>query len=438
MKRIFLSFFLLTMASVLTWQFVFSPVTNRLMDEYLDQEIDQYYGSIVQGIYNMLLEDIEVLPRDRWADYIKRRQPQFGYQLAIEPMDSLALKEKERVILNQGGTVVKKDGDLYYRRIGSSDQVVTMGPLPEFAPPMRVEVLFWSMLIANFALMTLLWSMPFWLKLRRITMAAESFGKADFSARAKVSERSALFPLAESFNDMAQKIQQLIASHKELTGAVSHELRTPISRIRFSMEMLETAGDKAERDQNILEINKDIDELDTLVSELLIYARFDRETPCLERVELPVGPWMGEISRKAGKTSPHIRIQCHVSEPDQEFKILAEPRYMSRALGNLVQNAVKYAASRVDISFEKTGSFCMIHVEDDGPGIPKANYQRIFQAFVRLDSSRNRDTGGYGMGLAIVKRIVQWHGGDVIVSKSLHGGAKFTIRWKAGNQGLRI
>ena len=433
MKRIFLSFFLFTMASVVTWQFVVAPLTFRLADEYFDREIDQYYGSLVQGIYNMLLEDIEVLPRDQWADYIKRRQPQFGYQLAIDPMDSLALKEKDQVILSQGGTVVKKDGDLYYRRIGSSDQVVTMGPLPEFVPPMRVEVLFWSMVVINFALMALIWSMPFWLKLRRISVAAESFGKADFSARAKISERSALFPLAKSFNDMAQKIQQLIASHKELTRAVSHELRTPISRIRFSMEMLETADDKEERNQNILEIHKDIDELDTLVSELLIYARFDRETPCLELVELPVGPWMEDISRKAGKTSPHIRIQCHVLEPDQEYKILVEPRYMSRALGNLVQNAVKYAASRVDIRFEKSGSFCMIHVEDDGPGVPKADYQRIFQAFVRLDSSRSRDTGGYGMGLAIVKRIVAWHGGDVIVSKPLLGGAQFTIRWQADN-----
>ena len=178
------------------------------------------------------------------------------------------------------------------------------------------------------------------------------------------------------------------------------------------MEMLETADDKEERNQNILEIHKDIDELDTLVSELLIYERFDRETPCLELVELPVGPWMKDISRKAGKTSPHIRIQCHVFEPDQEYKILAEPRYMSRALGNLVQNAVKYAASRVDVRFEKTGSFCMIHVEDDGPGVPKADYQRIFQAFVRLDSSRSRNTGGvwHGSGHCRKNRGLAWRG----------------------------
>ena len=419
------------MASVITWQFAVAPFTCRLVDEYFDQEIDQYYESLVQGVYNMLIEDIDVLPRDQWVDYIKQRQPQFGYRLVIEPIASLSLKEKDRDILNQGGTVVKKEGDLYYRRIGASDQVLTMGPLPEFEAPMRVELLFWSMVVVNFALMALLWSMPFWLKLRRIIVAAESFGKADFNARARISERSALFPLANSFNDMAQKIQQLIASHKALTSAVSHELRTPISRIRFSMEMLENAEDKEERHQNISEIRKDIDELETLVSELLIYARFDREVPNLKLSEMQVLAWMESIARKVGKALGHIRIQCHMSEPDQEYKILADPRYMSRALGNLVQNAVKYAAGRVDIRFEKTGRSYMIHVDDDGPGIPEADRRRIFQAFVRLDSSRSRDTGGHGLGLAIVKRIAVWHGGEVIVSKSLLGGARFTIKWKA-------
>jgi len=98
----------------------------------------------------------------------------------------------------------------------------------------------------------------------------------------------------------------------------------------------------------------------------------------------------------------------------QEYKILVEPRYMSRALGNLVQNAVKYAASRVDVRLEKTGSFCMIHVEDDGPGIPKADYQRIFQTFVRLDSSRSRDTGGgwHGLGHCPKNRGLAWRGGN--------------------------
>ncbi len=92
------------MASVVVLELAVAPVNNWLVDEYLDQEIDQYYRSLVKGIYLMLLEDIDVLPQEQWADYIKHRQPHFGFPLAIESMNSLALKEKKPgIFLNQGG-----------------------------------------------------------------------------------------------------------------------------------------------------------------------------------------------------------------------------------------------------------------------------------------------------------------------------------------------
>ena len=199
--------------------------------------------------------------------------------------------------MRKGNIVVEYDGELFYKRLGSSDQVITMGPFGEFEAPLRIEAIFWGMVSANFALMALIWALPFWLKLRRIGVAAEAFGKGDLTARVKMYKHSTLFPLAKSFNNMAEQIQRLISSHKELTQAVSHELRTPISRIRFGMEMLETADDEKERHKNISEVNQDVDDLDTLVSELLVYARFDREKPALNPVELPVAPLAGQYRR---------------------------------------------------------------------------------------------------------------------------------------------
>ena len=430
MKRIFFSFFLFIMVSIMIWQFAFSPVAQWLVESYFYKEVDQYYRTLVQGLYNMLLEDIEALPEDQWDRYAQRRQPQFGYRLAIDPMNTLDLTESDRVLLEHGGIVVKKDGNLYYRRLGTSDRVITMGPFKEFKFPLRTNVLIWGMLSFNFGLMALIWALPFWLKLRRISVAAEAFGKGDFGARAKVSKRSALFPMAKSFNNMAEQIQRLIGSHKELTSAVSHELRTPISRIRFSMEMLEAAEDEAERRQSISEINRDVDELDTLVSELLIYARFNREKPVLYPVELPVVPWLADLTEKAGKSHPHSELRYRIEPENREDRASFDPHYMARALGNLIQNALKYTTSRVEIKYERTDKTHLFHVDDDGPGIPEADQERIFNPFVRLDSSRNRDTGGYGLGLAIVRQIVMWHDGDVHAGKSPLGGARFTIRWE--------
>ncbi len=430
MKRIFLSFFLFTMASIVTWQLAFSPLVEWLIVEHFDQELDQYYRRLIKGLYSMLIEDIDALPPDQWDHYIKLRQPQFGYPIGIEPLASLDLQDKDLAFLKSGNIVVEHDGESFYKRLGNSDQVVTMGPLGDFKAPLKIEVLLWGMVSANFALMALIWTFPFWRKLRRISQATEAFGQGDFTARAKMAKHSTLFPLAKSFNNMAEQIQRLIGSHKELTQAVSHELRTPISRIRFGMEMLGAADDTKERHKDISEINKDVDELETLVTELLVYARFDREKPTLNPVELPVAPWLANIADKAGKSFPHIQINHHIASQNQEDRVSFDPHYMARALGNLIQNALKYATHRVEISFERRDVICQIHVDDDGPGIPEADQKRIFKPFIRLDSSRSRDTGGYGLGLAIVSQVVAWHDGDVYAGESPLGGARFTIRWK--------
>jgi len=427
MRRIFLSFFLFVILSLIIWQFLFSPAVTWLVEETVKQELNQYYRTLVRGVYSLLIEDVEALPPNQWPGYIQHRQPQFGYPLVIEPITSLDLPEHDQDLLKHGSIVVAKAGRLFYQRIRSSDQVLTMGPFSDFEASLRVQAMIWGMLFISYGLMTLIWAMAFWMKLRRISITADAFGRGDLGARVRMSKHSALFPLANSFNNMAEQIQRLIASHKELTRAVSHELRTPISRIRFGMEMLNTPKDAEKMRKNIFEINKDVDELDTLVSELLVYARFDREKPSLDLIELPVVSWLEELTEKAGRTHPDIQLQCHLSEKFQQYTVLLDPHYMSRAVNNLIQNAMKYAAHHIEIRCEEKGGDCLIHVDDDGPGIPEPDRERIFEPFVRLDSSRSRDTGGQGLGLTIVRQIITWHGGRVFASKSSLGGARFTL-----------
>ena len=106
-----------------------------------------------------------------------------------------------------------------------------------------------------------------------------------------------------------------------------------------------------------------------------------------------------------------------------------EPRLMARALGNVLQNARRYAKQRVEVDAAINADTCRIVIDDDGPGIPEADRARIFEPFTRLDTSRNRDSGGYGLGLAIAQRIAQWHGGNIGVEDSPLGGARFVISW---------
>ncbi len=429
MKRIFFSFFLFTMFSIIIWQFASPLVVEKTVKGMLDKDLKQYNRELIQGTYYMVLEALQDLPADDWQRYIDSIDPHFGYPVGLDRIDGLDLSDEALSQLQNGEIVVIEDGEIFHRRVGRSDRVLTMGVIREFQASLRIEILIWAMVVVNVGLMALIWALPFWLKLRKISSAAEAFGRGEFNARANLPRQSALSPLAQSFNGMAKRIQQLITAHKELTSAVSHELRTPICRIRFSMEMGTTAVTIEESHGYIEEIHKDVDELDTLVSELLVYARFDHETPDLKWQEQSITPWMEKIVEAALTGFADIAVEYRLTPTDRQRIVRFEPRFMARALTNLARNAAKYASGRLRIGFERGDQGCLIHVDDDGPGIPEADRERIFKPFVRLDSSRSRDTGGHGLGLAIVQRVMAWHGGSITIGTSQLGGARFTLCW---------
>jgi signal transduction histidine kinase len=193
--------------------------------------------------------------------------------------------------------------------------------------------------------------------------------------------------------------------------------------------MLDGTTKIADRKHYMSEITKDVDELEDLVTESLTYARVEHSTPRMEWQSRVLEPWLQQIALTALKG--HLHIELHVqnffSKPDRE--VFLEPRYMQRAIGNLFQNAANHAKKRVEVSLLEDGDACLIHVDDDGCGIAEDDRKRVFQAFTRLDASRSRKSGGYGLGLTIVNRVVTWHGGSVWVTESPLGGARLTISW---------
>jgi signal transduction histidine kinase len=424
MKKTFIFFFLAMMACITMWEFVSKPLMG------LGHQENHNWRKVAQSVYLLLIEDLQEMPQDQWDRYIETIQLQFGFPIFLDKLIELQLSPAEFNQLRNGRMLEKKHGSIFYKRVGNSKHAVRLEPDDPSASFFQFDLIGWVSIMISSGLMALILTSLFWLKLRKISVAAEAFGKGDFSARAQLPTKSYLAPLAQSFNNMAKRIQHLINSHKELTRAVSHELRTPISRIRFSLEMIETAPNRKQQKCYISEIKKDVDELNTMVSELLVYARFDRENPNIRLIEQPIASWLVEITKMAEKGFKDITFQHSVSWEDLNLNVWFEPRFMGRAVTNLVRNAARYAKSQVCVAFEKIDHDCLIHVDDDGPGIPGSERYRIFQPFVRLDASRSRDTGGFGLGLAIVKRAVSWHDGNVSIDKSPLGGARFTIRWR--------
>ncbi len=380
------------------------------------------------GSSRHLLEPLPPSPAEQ-QERLQQLQSRFGYPITLSDSDQLTLSPSEQEQLNSLLIVVKNNGSLFYRLIPASNKVITMGPINDLDLSLQIDLLAWAMITLLFGLMAILWARPLWLKLKEISRAAQAFGQGDFSARANLPHRSTLAPLAETFNNMAGRIQQLIASHKELTRAISHELRTPISRIRFSLEMAQSAREEAKRQNYLGEISRDVDELEDLVSELLSYARFDRETPALHKEEQLMAPWLVLVVKEIKPVLARATVSCLISEEAEAITACIAPRYMARAVSNLIINAGKYSESRIIVRLEKGENRCLIHIDDDGPGIPMVDRERIFEPFIRLDASRTKDTGGHGLGLAIVKQIITLHGGTVSVESSPLGGARFTLNW---------
>jgi signal transduction histidine kinase len=209
-----------------------------------------------------------------------------------------------------------------------------------------------------------------------------------------------------------------------MTAALSHEIRTPLARVRFAAAVLEGQVDEHLREQ-LRAVNTDVQQIDDLISDMLDYARLDHPGMRMNSQAVPLEPWLRQI---VASCPPHDR-EVKLEHAGLETAWM-EPRLMELAVSNLLANALRYARQCVQISVVKDHQLYRLTVEDDGEGIPEGERTAIFRAFTRLDTSRNRQTGGFGLGLAIVARIASLHRGRVIAGASTRlGGAKLAMEW---------
>jgi signal transduction histidine kinase len=228
---------------------------------------------------------------------------------------------------------------------------------------------------------------------------------------------------------MAQRVQALLQSHRDLEQGVAHELRTPLAQLKFDLELARTSATDPDREARFVAMEKDVDDLEELVSELLVLANL-REAPPYNPKRVPAGQLVDEVLRRANEemraAGRTIAIEAPRNLPES---FTCDAKYLSRALINILRNSVRYARSKVAVTVERAGSRTVISVDDDGPGVPPHERHRLFEPFTRLEGSRGRDSGGVGLGLAIVKSVAEWHGGEARISDSPLGGARVSISW---------
>ncbi|WP_069383167.1 ATP-binding protein [Halomonas caseinilytica] len=330
---------------------------------------------------------------------------------------------------------------LYLRGPGEVRETggLAVGPLRAYRPPsVQVLSLVVVMVLGVLAVVIYLIVRGVESRVTRLEQAATRIAGGHLDTRVKVHSGDFLGRLGMAFNGMAEQVQSLLRAQQDMTRAVSHELRTPVARIRFAVQMVEDMTDDPAVRRQLRGADGDIAELDALVDEILTYARLDSHAvngAGFQFEPLAARALAERVIASLDGLHAHLAIEL-VDGP--EVEATAEPRYLQRALQNLVSNACRHAVSRVRVSVEGEPGLVRFDVEDDGPGVPERARHEIFKPFARLDDSRDRRSGGYGLGLSIVQRVMAWHGGSVVVDTSVVlGGARFTllIPWQETSHG---
>ena len=256
---------------------------------------------------------------------------------------------------------------------------------------------------------------------RRMTLEAAAIEIGDLDNRlADPGTGDELDELAATLNGMLDRVSQGVATERRFVADAAHELRSPIAASTALLEVSLTTDDLDWKTAaaSVLDEQR---RLAALVDDLVLLARLDdagRTTDASEAVMVD-DLVVAEASRPFTATIEVVHI-----EP---VAVNAERRSLERVVRNLLSNADRHAASRIEVHLSTERAGGVLHVDDDGPGIPIEQRTQIFDRFARLDDARSRDAGGSGIGLAIVKQVVETHGGTVIATESPLGGARLTV-----------
>lgn len=246
---------------------------------------------------------------------------------------------------------------------------------------------------------------------RDLQRVVERFGRGDLRTRAGSSRKDELGALAHAFDQMADRIEVLLAAQRQLLSDISHELRSPLARLRVALEL---ARMDENRDKHLDRIEKEGERLNALVAELLQVTRAEGDASRMRRETVQLDALVEEIVSDARVEADARKVEIALKRKDS-VSATGDPELLRRAVENVLRNALRYAppGSTVDVALERVGGEARMCVRDCGPGVPPEQLARIFEPFYRVEADRSRETGGTGLGLAIARRAVELHGGRI-------------------------
>jgi len=400
---------------------------DNFYSQYAERSKEQQKDAItvLEQLASNLAKSLDGL--DNRSVFIDKWQSSGQYQISIVPLSNFPLpnellsqlKSDQALVLETDETIA-----IHYF-LPSSDELFILSAPPIIIAESNglINFLLTGLFYLAMLFLVFLWLYPLAKRLLELRRVAKAFGEGELEKRVVVGSISYIKDLETEFNHMAQRIEGLVNDVKLLSSAVSHDLRTPLARIRFGIDTLQEEDDPLLRKKFEQRISDNVNEMVELVETLLNYARLDQAMLTLNKskVSLPV------LIDSAIRNKSDDKLNISVLSNESELLVYGDPAYLMILVANLIQNACQYCHKKVEISLFEQKECIILTISDDGKGIAPAQREQILKPFIRGEN-KDQSVKGYGMGLAIVKRILEWHSGEIKIDDAINlTGAKFTI-----------
>lgn len=399
-------------------------------------EVRRVSEQLARATVYLLIDELVRYPAAEQAARLAllSEQHRFGFNLSLLTVSKTDLDADQLRRVEEGDTVMALDrgGDAIrvFAGVNETPWVLMLGPVRQVNPyPAKLLLLIAALGLSMIGAIVYFLVRQLEQRLQNLERAASRIAKGQLEVRVAEGGSDSVGRLAARFNDMAARLKVLINVQGDMVRAVAHELRTPLARLRFGLDMTESAKDGLTRTKYLTGMDQDIEEMDELLNEMLTYAGLEAGMPRINFKPVELNALLIQVVRELAPLRPETTVVDVQPETDECWAD-AEQRYMRQALQNIISNAQRYARGRVLVTCGIKSGLCYISVEDDGIGIAEELREKVLTPFLRLDDSRTRASGGHGLGLAIVKRIMYWHAGRVQIKTSQHlGGARIVLQW---------
>lgn len=386
----------------------------------------QLYRKLVEGLAQQLNEQ----SKEQLSDSINTFQKQYEIDTHLVNSNDIALPVSLRNGLSEfGGLLLASPQNQYLlKEITSHPNYYLQINFPlESEENHPFNFLLTLALYTSICGILILWVFPLSRRLFLLNNAAAKIGEGQLTIRIKPSRFSYISMLENSFNNMANQIEKLVADNKILARSLSHDIRTPIACLRFGLEAAQDCKTLEKKNSYLLRMESELSNMEDMTSAFLEYASMERQALRLNKQNINVHELVASAINDCQILAQQKSVKIKMAAVSPQIHHFLDYHWCYRALVNIISNAIGYANKDVLVSLTNTNGL-QITVEDDGKGIDDTQLKNIFTPFVKLDAERSRDQGHFGLGLAVCTKVMDWHQGTIcVVNRQKLAGASFTL-----------